>query len=246
MLLLAALSVPAQAAVSLRWAPALDTALGELSGPGLAVAKGFDGEALKGLQVRINEVHALSRARVEDLDGLRRFRRQPDAAVMPAGRLAALERSLRLFKPVIARLEAQGIKIDDMGRASKALGPALSRALAAEALETDRRALALASRYGVDEPLEPALAASEEADALLRDRYLYLSFDATSRLAAVYDSGRTQMLAARLAERGAQVAIVSAQERGTMRDAVSAGAPATLYQRFLTYARDIAGRLRNL
>ena len=243
LVLLAALSVPTQAAVSLRWAPALDQALRELSGPAVDVAQGFDGEALKGLQVRLNEIHALSRVRVEDLAALRRFRRLPDAAVMAADRLAALERSLILFKPVITRLEAQGIKINDKGVASTAMGPALSRALQAEAVESDRRALALASRYGGDQPLDQALADSEEADSLLRDRYLYLSSDAIARLARVYDSNRTQMLAARLAAEGDQIAIVAPNERETLRDSVGDSVPRALSQRLRASVLALAARV---
>ena len=237
-----ALSVPAQAAVSLRWAPALDQALGELSEPAVSIAKGFDGEALKGLQVHLNEIHALSQAHVEDLDALRRLRRLPDTAVMPADRLAALERSLILFKPVITRLEAQGITIDDKGSASTALGPALSRALQAVVLESNRRALALSSRYGSDQPMTQAFTDSEETDALLRDRYLYLSSDAVARLARVYDSGRTRRIAARLAEEGNQVAIVTPKEREMMRDAV-ASPPLSFSQRLKARARALAARI---
>lgn len=241
--LLATLSVPAHAAVSLRWAPALDLAMSELTGSELEAAKGFDAEALKGLQVRLNEIHALSRVHVENLDALRRFHRRPDAAVMSAERLAALERSLVLFSPVIARLEAQGIRISDRGDASTALGPALSLAILAEGREADRRAQALASRYEGNQPLDMALADSAEADALLRNRYPYLSTGALDGLARVYDSGRTQRIAARLAAEGDQVAIVTPKERETMRDAVADNLPLTFSQRLKARARAMAARI---
>lgn len=214
--LLAVLAVPSQAGISLRWAPALELALAELTGPARDVAGGFDGVVLSGLQVRLNEIHALSWVGIDDLDALRR---RSAAAVLPDDRRAALERSLALLSPVIARLEAQGVRIDDRGEASTALGPALSRALVAEAREADRRALN---------------ADSKEAYALLRDFHPYLSLDALERLARARESSGAQ---------ADQMASVSPQESTLMRDAVAESAPTSFFQRIAARVRALVARI---
>ena len=233
--LLALLVAPAQAGVSLRWAPALDQALAELQGPGREIARGFDGEALKGLEVRVNEIELLAEYGVNDLDALRRFRRRPDAAAagVPLEHLAALERSLQIFFPVIARIEATGARLDERAVSSTPLGPLVSRALADEAVEIDRKARTLAARYDDGSlTLDQELADSEQADALLRDRYPYLSPDSLDRLARVYDSRRTKTLAARLARERTEVASIATDEdRAAMRDAVSEPRVRTVFQR---------------
>ena len=239
--LLALLAAPVHAGVSLRWAPALGQALVDIQGPGRDVARGLDGAALKGLDVRVNEISLLSKFGVNDLDGLRRFRGRPDAAAagLPLEHLAALERSLQVFFPVIARLEASGVRLDERAVSAKPLGPLVSQALADEAVEIDRKARTLASRYGDRSlTLDQALADSEEADTLLRDRYAYLSPEMLDRLARVYDSGRTKTLAARLA-RTQDVAIVTAEDRATMRDAVAEPRAKSIFRR----AADVLGTL---
>ena len=236
--LLALLVAPAQAGVSLRWAPALNQALVDIQGPGREIALGLDGESLKGLDVRVNEVAALSRYGVNDLESLRRFRRRPDAAAagVPLEHLAALERSLQIFFPVIARLEAAGARLDERAVSSTPLGPLVSRALADEAAEVDLKARTLAARYGDGtEALEQALADSEQADALLRDRYPYLSPDSLDRLARVYDSRRTKTLAARLRVRSQQVAIATNEERAEMRDAVAEPAAESIFRKVASF-----------
>jgi hypothetical protein len=232
--LLALLVVPARAGISLRWAPALDQALVDVQGPGREILNGFDGEALKGLEARINEVELLSQQGVNDLNALRRFRRRPDAAAagVPLEHLAALERSLQIFLPVIARLEASGVRLDDRAVSSTPLWPLVSLALADEAVEVERKARTLASRYGDRSvPLEQALADSEQADALLRDRYPYLSTGSLDRLARVYDSRRTQTLAERLRLQSQELAIATPEDRATMRDAVAEPRMRTVFQR---------------
>jgi hypothetical protein len=232
--LLASLVVPAQAGVSLMWAPALNQALLDIQGPGLETARGFDGAALKGLDVRINEVQLLAKSGVTDLDSLRLFRKRPDAAAagVPLEHLAALERSLGIFFPVIARLEADGAALDARGDAAAPLGPLVSRALADEAVEAERKARTLASRYGDESlSLDQRLADSEAADALLRDRYPYLSEDALVRLAGVYDSGRTKSLAARARSRSQETAMLTDEDRATMRDAVAEPPAKSFFQR---------------
>jgi hypothetical protein len=245
--LVALLVAPAHAGVSLLWAPALDQALVGLQGPGRDVAQGFDGEALKGLGVRVNEISVLSKFGVSDLDALRRFRRRPDAAAgLPLEHLAALERSLRIFLPVIARLEPGGVRLDERAVSAAPLGPLVSLALADEAAEIDRKALTLASRYGDARlTLEQALADSEEADALLRDRYPYLSPDLLDRLARVYDSGRTKALAARLARtRPVEVAIATSEDRASMRDAVAEPPAESIFRRAADALGALAARWR--
>ena len=231
------------AGVSLRWAPALDQALNGLSAPARGVAQGFDAETVQGLQIRINEVHALSKAHVDDLSALHRFLRKTDARGFPVERLAALERSLRLFAPIIARLESQGIVIDDRGNANRELESALSRALVSEARVAGIRARILAARYELNEPLEQALADSQEADRLLRERYPYLTSDIFDRLAKVYDSSRTQMLVARLTERQDHVAFISLGEQETMRNAVADIPPSSFLQRIIARLRALAVRM---
>ncbi len=242
--LLAVLSVPASASVALRWAPALGQALPSVSGgPATDVARGFDGPALNGLEIRLNELDILSSEGVDDLDGVRRLRRQGGgASAVAADRLLALERSLTIFAPVIARLEVQGVRMDGKGNATTALGPALSRALTAVAAASDRRARALASRYGTERSLERELADSQEVDALLRDRYPFISIAALDRLARVHDSGRTRLLAERRAAQSAQFAFVAPEERAVMRDAVAAP-PRSLVQRLKARARALAARI---
>jgi hypothetical protein len=236
--LLALLVVPARAGVSLLWAPALNQALVDIQGPGREIARGLDGEALKGLNVRINEVQLLSQFGVNDLDALRRFRRRPGAAAagLSLERVAALERSLQIFFPVIARLEARGVRIDERAASATPLGPLVSRALADEAVEVDLKARALAARYGDKSlALDQALADSEEADALLRDRYPYLSVDSLDRLARIYDSRRTKTLTARLARARSEVAIATAEDRATMRDAVAEPPEKSFFQRAVDF-----------
>jgi hypothetical protein len=245
--LLALLVAPAQAGVSLLWAPALNQALVGIQGPGRAIALGLDGEALKGLDVRINEVQLLSKFGVKDLDSLHRFRRRPDAAAagLPPEHLAALERSLQIFFPVIARLEAGGARVDGRASFMKPLGPLVSRALAEEAVEIDRKARTLAARYDDGSlALEQSLADSKEADALLRDRYPYLSLDSLDRLARIYDSRRTKTLTAKLARaRSEEVAMASAEDRASMRDAVAEPPVKSLIQRVKDYLSHCVARL---
>jgi hypothetical protein len=229
------IGVPAQAGVSLRWAPALDQALAGLNGPARDIAQNFDAEALQGLQVRLNEIHALSSVGIDDLNARRRSQRRPVASV-PVERRAALERSLTIFTPVIARLEARGVRLDERGNASTDLATALSRAIEDEAREADRRARELTSHYGDSRDTLSALADSEAADQLLRERTTYLSPAALDGLARVYDSGRTEMLAARFAAEGRQVTIVSPEESGAMRDAVAENRP--------SFLRRLAARVR--
>jgi hypothetical protein len=250
--LMALLVAPAQAGVSLLWAPALNQALVGIQGPGREIALGLDGEALKGLDVRINEVQLLSKFGVNDLDSLRRFRRRPGAAAagLPLDHLAALERSLQIFFPVIARLEARGARLDGRAISSMPLGPLVSRALAEESAEIDRKARTLASRYGDKSlALEQALADSEQADALLRDRYPYLSVDSLDRLARIYDSRRTETLAARLVRARSEVAAIATDEdRASMRDAVAEPPARTFSQRigdFLSHCAVWISRLQS-
>ena len=243
--LLALLVAPAQAGVSLRWAPALNQALVDIHGPGAEIARGLDGEALKGLDVRINEVQLLSQYGVNDLDALRRFRRRPDAAAagVPLDHLAALERSLQIFYPVIARVEALGARVDERGVSAAPLGPLVSRALADEAVEVDRKALTLAARYGEESVgLDQALADSQQADSLLRDRYPYLSPDSLDRLARVYDSRRTKTLAARLRVRSQEVAIATNEDRATMRDAVAEPRAESIFRRVADFLAALSAR----
>jgi hypothetical protein len=243
--LLALLVAPAQAGVSLRWAPALNLALVDIQGPGREIAQGLDGAALKGLDVRVNEVHVLEQFGVNDLESLRRFRRRSNAAAagVPLEHLAALERSLQIFLPVIARLEAGGARLDARAVSSTPLGPLVSQALAEEALEVDLKARTLASRYGDESmALEQALADSEQADALLRDRYPYLSPDSLDRLARVYDSRRTRTLTARLRVKSQEVAIATNEDRATMRDAVAEPPAKSIFRRAADFLAALSAR----
>ena len=233
--LLVLMTAPAQAGVDLRWAPALHDALADLKGPGREIAQGFDSGILRGLDVRLNEIDVLSQAGVRDLAALGRLNHSPNAAAtgVPPAHLAALERSLQLLSPVIERLEARGFRLDDAARPAVNLPDHFSQELVAEARETETRARALTARY-VDEKrtLDQALADSQEVDALLHDRYFFLSIGALDKLARVYDSGRTGLLAAQLAPAKAQeLAMVAADEREGLRDAVAQPLPKSIFRR---------------
>ncbi|MFI5362140.1 MAG: hypothetical protein ACHQ49_09245 [Elusimicrobiota bacterium] len=233
--LLALLAVPVRAGISLGWAPAIDAALDGVRGPGREVVRGFDGAILGGLQVRLNEIHALARAGANDLASLRRLRgKTASVAGVPPEHLAALERSLQILSPVVARLEARGLKPDERAAAAEDLAAPLSDALAEEARQANDRAKFLASHYGDEKiPLAQALADSEEADALLRDGYPFLTTGTLDRLARVYDSHRTPKLAKR-AQADAEALALAAADDGDMRDAV-AQPPRSLLQRIRAF-----------
>ncbi len=227
--LLALLLVPAQADVVLRWAPAIDTCLPLVEGRGRDVVRGLDSAVAKGLTVRINEIHALSTVGVRNLKDLQALLRRPDVVAVaakisvPPDHLTALRRSLEILAPVIRRLESQGVAIDKFARPSADLPPLLSRALAAEARKADRQAQAVVARYSDSRvSLDQALADSQEADALIADRYPYLSTAVLDRLIRAYEPARTQDLAFRRAHVASEsVTMVTAEDQATMRDAVA-------------------------
>jgi len=220
---LCALAAPARSGVSLGWAPVLSVSFEEVRGPAREIARGFDGDVLRGLEVRVNEVAALSRAGVRDLQALRRLRRAhgPAIAGVPPEHIADLERTLVLLSPIVERLESRGVKVDERGRASTDLTPLLSQALVDEAREAERAAETVVARYDdAALPLDRALANSRAADALIGDRYPYLSIAALDRLARVYDPRRTPLLARRAQTEMQEVAVLSASDRAELRDAV--------------------------
>ncbi len=221
--LLACLALaPAHAEVELIWGPVIGAALPKMTGPGLRVTRGFDSAVLKGLEVRYNEVQVLGEMGVRDLSDLKTFLASP----RPDGggsRMEDLQRSLEILAPVIRRLEAMGVTVDEFARPSSELAPLLSQALSDVARDTDIRARKLAARYEGEE-LSPndALEDSKEADAIVRDGYPYLTIDVFHRLAQVYDPARSERLAALSASAEPEsLAIVTPEDRETMVDAVA-------------------------
>ena len=230
LLLLALAATPVRAGVSLRWATVLD--------PVKAGADGFDGETLAGLEIRANEIAALESRGVRDLDGLARLRARGERSP----RLAALERSLRVLAPVIARLERRGLRPEDGGRVSAPVEEPLRRALAEVSAQKEERSRRLMALY-VDprRPLEEALAVSRETDALLRDGYPYLGVATLDAWGKVYDSRRTRELEAELRSRSELVAALSA-EGETLRDAVAEPPRPSLLARLKALLRAAFGK----
>lgn len=141
---------PVLANIPLRWAPVLNETLPQVhKGRAGEIAANMDGLVLEGLAAGHGTLVALSRAGIDDLEGLDELLSAPDAQAQAAAlgadarELESLRRSLDILTPTIDRLQARGLKPYSIARSR--FIPALSRALEDQSAMTTQ-AVAAAGR----------------------------------------------------------------------------------------------------
>lgn len=208
---------PAFANIPLRWAPVLRETLPE-------VRKGRAGEVsanmgrliLGGLDASRGMLVALSRAGVEDLEGLENLLRAPDLSARAEAlgadtrELESLRRSLDVLAPAIRRLQARGLKPYSTARSR--FVAALARALKEQAADSDRHA-----RMVLAAPASPngGKADFSALDALLESQRPYLDAPLLDALAKTKSELRHGAVLAQA------VAVVGRPDPNAMRDALA-------------------------
>ena len=205
------------AGVSLRWAPALNSALSDSK-----IELYLDDSA--GLAVDARSLDALEKIGVKQLADLQTLFARPaaGAALAKTGldleRAQRLRRSLETISPLIARLEADNLTAAEFSR-SKARAVLLDHALQAETRAANAKAerilIALDTQQLSLDDLERLRA---EAKRLMRTEHAFLSGTSLDRLAKVQEPLRGRIAMVRKAQRNLAFAVSAADTRDAPAD----------------------------